>query len=97
MLIAADDKKAMINTLQEKGYAAKDNYENLRENYILMGSIMKEVASISFFGNMFVMNPFVAIVAIILLYLLNIFVGLVPVYSTIRKTPAEILSRTDVD
>lgn len=39
----------------------------------------------------------VAIVAIILLYLLNIFVGLVPVYSTIRKTPAEILSRTDVD
>lgn len=171
MFIVANDKKAMINTLQEKGYAAKDNYENLRENYIdqvensiiealilagvllaisfieifliirasflsrikevgiyraigvkkkdiykmflgeiivittfaglpgviLMGSIMKEVASISFFGNMFVMNPFVAIVAIILLYLLNIFVGLVPVYSTIRKTPAEILSRTDVD
>lgn len=64
---------------------------------ILMGSIMKEVAGIPILGNMFVMNTFIMGIGIILVYLLNIVIGLLPVYSTIKKTPAEILSRNDVD
>ena len=29
--------------------------------------------------------------------ILNILVGLIPVFNTIRKSPAQILSRTDID
>lgn len=63
----------------------------------LMISVLKEITKISFFGTKFVMDARVIIISFILIYGLNIIVGLLPIRQTIRKTPAEILSRNDVD
>lgn len=64
---------------------------------LFMSSIVNEVTKISFFQSMFVLDARVVIVSIILLYGFNSLVGLLPIRNTIAKTPAEILSRNDVD
>ncbi len=46
---------------------------------------------------MFVVNPIVLIVSIALIYGFNLLFGLLFVFRRIRKTPAEILSRTDIN
>ena len=43
------------------------------------------------------MNPVVFFGAIIVVYVFNSIVGLIPVFNTMRKTPAAILARHDVD
>ncbi len=63
---------------------------------VFMGAIMKELLKVPLF-TMYKMNNAILIFGIILVYLLNIIVGLMPIRATIRKTPAEILSRNDVD
>lgn len=42
-------------------------------------------------------EPLVLIATIIVMYLFNLIIGLLPVFNTIRKTPASILSRHDVE
>ena len=42
-------------------------------------------------------NIFIVTVSILLVYVFNLLVGLIPVYNVIRKTPASILSRYDLD
>lgn len=64
---------------------------------ILMGAILNELAKMPYFGALYKMNNGILFVAIAVIYILNIIVGLMPIYSTIKKTPAEILSRSDVD
>ena len=46
---------------------------------------------------MFMINPGIMLVCLIVIYGLNLIFGLLPVWRTIRKTPAAILSRTDVN
>jgi hypothetical protein len=41
-------------------------------------------------------NGMVVISSILLVFIFNLIVGLIPVFNTIRKRPAEILSRTDI-
>ncbi len=167
----SEDKEAMISTLQEAGYNAKDTYQDSKDEYIksvkdsiinsliisgillaisfveiflmirasflsrikevgiyraigvkktdiykmflgetliittfaslpgaiLMCLIMNELTKISFFEGNYAMNIVVVITSLILIYGLNMLIGLLPIKSTIRKTPAEILSRNDVD
>lgn len=64
---------------------------------ICMAYIEKILTEISYFKSMFLISPFVLFITLILIYLFNIIVGLMPVYKTIKKTPAQILSRYDVD
>ncbi len=64
---------------------------------VLMSSILREVTKIPMLGSSYIINVGVIGVGICLIYILNIFIGLLPIRSTIKKTPAEILSRTDVD
>ena len=45
----------------------------------------------------YLMNIHVLVFCILLMYLFNIIVGLIPVFNTMRKTPAEILARHDLD
>ena len=42
-------------------------------------------------------NIWVVLISIIVMYLFNIIVSLLPVFNTMRKTPANILSRYDLD
>ena len=43
------------------------------------------------------MNIYIMVLCIILMYIFNIIVGLIPVFNTIRKSPAKILSGKEVD
>ena len=65
--------------------------------YILMACIINELTKISIISDRFVLNTFVLVLCFIIIYALNIVVGLLPIRNVIRKTPHEILSRTDVD
>ena len=58
--------------------------------------VLSLLTKISLLKNMFIVNPLIVIGSIILVFIFNLIVGLVPVFNTLRKRPAEILSRTDI-
>jgi len=64
---------------------------------ILMSYILKELSSISILSKVFTINLTVIIISIILIVGFNLIFGLIPVFTTIRKRPARILSRTDLE
>lgn len=64
---------------------------------ILMAYILKVLSTIKYLNGLFLINPMTVIISIILVYGFNLIVGLIPVFNTIRKTPAQILSRHDLD
>ena len=55
------------------------------------------LSDISYISSNYVMNIYVLLLCIFVVYIFNILVGLIPVFNTIKKTPAEILSRHDLD
>lgn len=64
---------------------------------IFMAYCLSLVTKIKYLKGMFVINPLVVIIAIVFVYLFNLIIGLIPVFNVIRKTPAQILSRTDAE
>lgn len=58
--------------------------------------VISLLTKISFLKNMFVINPLIVGGSILLVFGFNLFVGLVPIFNTLRKRPAEILARTDI-
>lgn len=58
--------------------------------------ILNALSSVSMFSVKILINPVIGILSFMVLFLFHLVVGLLPVYSTIRKTPASILSRKDV-
>ncbi|MEG1143393.1 MAG: ABC transporter ATP-binding protein/permease [Bacilli bacterium] len=65
--------------------------------YLIMIYIIKGVITLPFLGNNFLLNNNVLIISIVIIYAFNIIVGLLPVAGTLRKKPAAILARKDVD
>ena len=63
---------------------------------LLMMYILKEISFIDAISDKFQVDLKVLIVTIAFVYAVNLLVGLLPVYMTIRKTPAQILSRSDI-
>ena len=64
---------------------------------LLMSYIIFMIKDIPYIGNSYMMNYGVILICIIFLYLFNIIIGLIPVFNTVRKTPASILSSHEVD
>ena len=64
---------------------------------IIMASLLKELKKISIAESVFMINPFVIITSLVLIYGFNLLVGLLPIWNVIRKTPAEVLARNDID
>ena len=64
---------------------------------LLMAYILYVLSGIKYLSEMILVNPLIVILAIALTYFLNLIIGLFPIYNTIRKRPAEILSRYDID
>lgn len=64
---------------------------------LFMSYCINVLSDIRYVARNYTMNLSVIIICIILLYLFNIIIGLIPVFNTIRKTPASILSRHDLD
>ncbi len=62
-----------------------------------MNYIIYCLTKVPYVENLFMVNPLTFIISIIIVYFFNLIVGLIPVYNTIRKTPAEILARYDID
>jgi len=65
--------------------------------FALMAYIMYKLSEMTFFSDMYLVNPLVLIICLAAIYGFNLLFGLLPVFRTIRKTPAAILSRTDVN
>ncbi|MBR0128153.1 MAG: ABC transporter ATP-binding protein/permease [Firmicutes bacterium] len=64
--------------------------------FLFMALVLMKLSKVTYFSDIFLMNPPVVFVCLILIYGLNLLFGLLPVWKVIRKTPAEILSRTDI-
>lgn len=62
----------------------------------LMYYILDNVSQIQYLENQFMVTPNIAVLSFALIFIFNIFIGLLPVFKTMRKTPAAILSRTDI-
>ena len=52
---------------------------------------------ISYFQNQFMLNGTIIGISLVIIFAFNIIVGLLPVHNVIKKAPARILSRNDVD
>ena len=63
---------------------------------VLMTYILSQISKIPYVDRMFIVNPVIVGIGIGLVYLFNIIVGLMPLFKVLRKTPAKILSRHDV-
>ena len=64
---------------------------------LFMAYCISVISDINYVGRNYVMNISVVFLCLIILYLFNIVVSLIPVFNTIRKTPANILARHDLD
>ena len=65
--------------------------------FAFMAYILSKLSQMQWFEDMFYMDSMVLVLCAVLIYGFNIVFGLLPVFRTIRKTPAAILSRTDVN
>ncbi|HPE14609.1 MAG TPA: ABC transporter ATP-binding protein/permease [Bacilli bacterium] len=65
--------------------------------YIFMIYVINQLMKVKYLESMYALNAQIIIFGILIIYLFNIIVGLLPVANTLRKTPAAILSRNDVD
>lgn len=63
---------------------------------LICAYIIKKLSEIPDLADYFMINGMVVITSILLVFVFNLIVGLIPVFNTIRKRPAEILSRTDI-
>ena len=64
---------------------------------LFMGYCLYVISDIDYVSKNYVMNFSVIIICMIILYVFNIIVSLIPVFNTMRKTPAQILARHDVE
>lgn len=63
----------------------------------VMAYILHELIKIPYIGETLMMNPLIFCICFVLLLGFDILAGLIPVFRTMRKTPAEILARNDVN
>ena len=63
---------------------------------LISAYILKQLSKISYLKDTIIINPQIVLFSIIIIYIFNLVIGLIPVANTIRKRPAEILSRTDI-
>ena len=64
---------------------------------LFMGYCINVISDIKYVGQNYIMNWGVILLCITILYVFNIVISLIPVFNTMRKTPAQILARHDLD
>ena len=65
--------------------------------FIITGYFIAKIQSLPYVGATLRMTPSVAIISVVIIFMAHLIFGLAPVANTMRKTPAEILARTDVN
>ncbi len=63
---------------------------------ILAYYILNNLSKITVLQGQFLVNISLFLISVLSIFLFNLIVGLIPVFNTIRKMPAEILARSDV-
>ena len=63
---------------------------------LITAYVLGQMSKVDFLEGQFAMNPILIIISLILVFIFNLLVGLIPVFNTIKKRPAEILARTDI-
>lgn len=63
----------------------------------LMTYILYQISKIPYVNRIFIINFNTVGISILIIYIFNIIVGLEPLYRVLRKTPARILARHDVE
>ena len=63
---------------------------------LITAYILYELSKVKIFEGLFIVNPMLILLSFILVLIFNLIIGLIPVFNTIKKRPAEILSRTDI-
>lgn len=64
---------------------------------LFMTYVLKVITGIKYMSRMFVVTPITVLISIIIIFIFNSLVGLLPVFNVLRKTPAQILSRYDLE
>lgn len=98
-----------VGILRAIGLKKKDIYKMFMGEIIVMTTItaipgiclsyyvMKNVIKITdFLESLYLVEPKVAIISFMVIMVFNILTGLLPVFTTLRKKPAQILSRNDI-
>ena len=65
--------------------------------WLLMNYIVNKLQGVSYLSNMFVCDARTVLASLVLVFGFNLLFGLLPVFHTLIKRPAEILARTDVN
>ena len=63
--------------------------------YLIMSYILYQLAKMPYVSSYIEFSPIMLIVSYVLILMFNLVFGLIPVYRTISKRPARILSRND--
>lgn len=63
----------------------------------LMTYCLKVLSEIDIISKMLMINSYIVLLSIIICLIFNLLVGLIPVYNTLKKTPAQILARHDLE
>ena len=65
--------------------------------WLLMNYVINKLQNVSSIADMFVCNTQTVLLSLILILVFNLLFGLMPVFHTLIRQPAEILARTDVN
>ena len=98
-----------VGTLRAIGLKKKDIYRMFAGEIIvitlitavpgiaIMYYVLHNLVKITYFlEGMYMVNPMIALISLAIVVVFNLIAGLIPVYTTMRKTPAQILARTDI-
>lgn len=98
-----------VGTLRAIGLKKKDIYRMFTGEILVMTFLtaipgialmyfgLAQVVKITYYlEGLYKITPLIAIVTFAIILGFNLLAGLIPVYSTMRKTPAQILARTDI-
>ena len=98
-----------VGTLRAIGLKKKDIYRVFTGEILVITFItaipgillmyfgLTQVVKITYYlEGLYIVSPVVAVITFGVILLFNLIAGLIPVYVTLRKTPAQILARTDI-
>ena len=98
-----------VGTLRAIGLKKKDIYRMFTGEILvitfltaipgiaIMFFVLSQVVKITYYiEGLYLLTPVVAVITFAIILVFNLLAGLIPVYSTMRKTPAQILARTDI-
>ena len=98
-----------VGTLRAIGLKKKDIYRMFAGEILvitlitaipgiaIMYYVLHNLVKITYFlEGMYMINPMIALISLAIVVVFNLIAGLIPVYTTMRKTPAQILARTDI-